>query len=60
MVIDEDQERVEQERKTWQGSTPSNTHAMARDEASERSDTQKDASAQSTCRVPGPRCTRMH
>ena len=58
IVIDEDQERVGQERKVWQRSTPSYTHAMAKDEASERSDIQKDTSAQSTGRVSGPRCTK--
>ena len=50
IIIDENQERVEQERKAGQWSTSSNTYAMAKDEASKRSDTQKDTSAQSTCR----------
>jgi hypothetical protein len=39
-------------------STSSDTHAMAKDEAMERSDTRKNTSAQSTCRVPRPRCTK--
>jgi hypothetical protein len=39
-------------------STSPNTHVMAKDEASERSNTQKNTSAQTTCRVPRPRCTK--
>jgi hypothetical protein len=39
-------------------STSSDTHAMAKDEAMERSDTQKNTSTQTTCRVPRPRCTK--
>jgi hypothetical protein len=31
---------------------------QAKDEALERSDTQKNTSAQTTCRVPRPRCTK--
>jgi hypothetical protein len=39
-------------------STSSNTHAMAKGEASERNDTQKNMSAQAPCRVPQPGCTK--
>jgi hypothetical protein len=54
-------ERVEQEEKRegrWSAS--SNTHAMAKDRASERSDTQENTNAQSTHRVPRPTCTKWH
>jgi hypothetical protein len=45
IIIDENQERVEQGEKRRGWSTSSNTHVMAKDEAMERSDTQKNTSA---------------
>jgi transposase-like protein len=39
-------------------STSPNTHVTVKDKASERSDTQKNTSAPTTCRVPRPRCTK--
>jgi hypothetical protein len=35
-----------------------NTHAMVKGEALERNDTQKNMSAQASCRVPQPGCTK--
>jgi hypothetical protein len=58
IIFDENQERVEWGREEQRRSTSPNTHIMAKDEASERSDTQKNTSAQTTCRVPRPRCTK--
>jgi hypothetical protein len=42
----------EEEKGEERRSTSSNTLAMAKGEASERSDMQKNMSAQATCRVP--------
>jgi hypothetical protein len=47
-----------EEKREEKRSTPPNTHIMAKDETSERRDTQKNMSAQMTCRVPRPRCTK--
>jgi hypothetical protein len=58
IIFDENQERVERGREEQRWSTSPNTHITAKDEASERSDTQKNMSAQTTCRVPRPRCTK--
>ena len=57
IVVGESQERVEQERRKGKWSTPSNLPAMVRYRESERV-THKYTSAQTTCRVPQPRCTK--
>jgi hypothetical protein len=49
---------MEQGREEQRRSTSPNTHVTVKGKALERSNTQKNTSAQTTCRVPRPRCTK--